>query len=200
MFVGTLAPPSRRHHPHNTIHPALSPCRPPLTHPLRSHRAPRPCRALPLTCRVERTFTAIKPDAVNRGLIGEIITRFERKGYKLVGLKLVRPTQPLAETHYAELASKPFYPSLVQFLCSGPVVAMCWEGKDVVRTARKMLGATNPLESDPSTIRGAYAIDVGRNVVHSSDAVSTAEREIALWFRPEELVEWAPTSLQWIYE
>lgn len=148
----------------------------------------------------ERTFTAVKPDAVHRSLIGEIITRFEKRGYKLVGLKMIRPNRGLAEKHYAELADKPFFRSLVDFICSGPVVAMCWEGKDVVKTARKMLGATNPLESDPSTIRGMYGIDIGRNVVHSSDSVTTANREIALWFRGEDLVEWSPSLTEWIYE
>jgi nucleoside-diphosphate kinase len=150
--------------------------------------------------RQERTFTAIKPDAVQRGLVGEIITIFERKGYKLVGLKLLRPDKYLAEQHYSELREKPFFPSLVDFICSGPVVAMCWEGKDVVRTARKLLGATNPLESDPGTIRGMYGIDIGRNVVHSSDAVPTAEREIRLWFAENELVNWDPEVARWIYE
>lgn len=150
--------------------------------------------------RQERTFTAIKPDAVHRGLIGEVISIFERKGYKLVGLKMLRPNRQLAEEHYVELREKPFFPKLVEFICSGPVIAMCWEGKDVVRTARKLLGATNPLESDPGTIRGMYGIDIGRNVVHSSDAVLTAEREIRLWFAEHELVDWDPVVTCWIYE
>lgn len=149
----------------------------------------------------ERTFTAVKPDAVNRRLVGEIIARFERKGYKLVGLKMVRPSRALAEQHYAELRDKPFYPALVQFICSGPVVAMCWQGKYVVATARRMLGATDPLESAPGTIRGDFGIDVGRNVVHSSDAVATAERELALWFSDDELVAWDDaTATAWVYE
>jgi len=150
--------------------------------------------------RRERTFTAIKPDAVHRGLVGEIISIFERKGYKLVGLKLVLPDRKLAENHYSELRDKPFFPDLVDFISSGPVVAMCWEGKDVVRTARKLLGTTNPLESEPGTIRGRYGIDIGRNVVHSSDAVTTAEREIQLWFNEHELVDWDPAVARWVYE
>lgn len=149
---------------------------------------------------MERTFVAAKPDAVNRGLVGEIIGRFESKGFKLVALKAIVPSKELAETHYEALKSKPFFAGLVEFICSGPVVAMVWEGKGVVAASRGLIGATNPLESDPSTIRGAFGVDVGRNVVHGSDAVDTANREIALWFKPEELCEWEPTQAQWIYE
>jgi len=149
---------------------------------------------------MERTFVAVKPDGTNRGVVGDIISRFEKRGYKLVGLKALKPSQDLAKTHYEALSSKPFYNALVDFICSGLVVAMVWEGKDVVATARKMIGATNPLDSNPGTIRGDYAVDVGRNVIHGSDAVETAEREIKLWFKGEELVEWNQTVNQWIYE
>jgi nucleoside-diphosphate kinase len=149
---------------------------------------------------MERTFVAAKPDAVNRGLVGSIITRFEQKGFKLVALKALVPSRELAETHYDALRAKPFFNDLVAFICSGPVVAMVWEGKGVVAASRKLIGATNPLDSDPSTIRGAHAIDVGRNVIHGSDAVETADREIALWFSQEELCDWNYTAAEWVYE
>jgi len=153
-----------------------------------------------VTAEMERTFIAIKPDGVNRGLVSDIVGRFERKGFALVGLKLIKPSKELAETHYAALAAKPFFAGLVDFITSGPVVAMVWEGKDVVAQGRKMIGATNPLQSDVGTIRGDFGLDVGRNVVHGSDAVETAEREIQLWFQPSELVAWDPTIAPWIYE
>lgn len=149
---------------------------------------------------MERTFIAIKPDGVQRKLIGEIIQRFEAKGFTLVGLKLTALKRELAEQHYAEHQEKPFFPGLVEFITSGPVTAMVWEGKGVVAAARKLIGATNPLNSEPGTIRGDYGIDVGRNIIHGSDAVETAEREIDLWFQPEELYAWEPTLTKWIYE
>lgn len=158
-----------------------------------------PCAAT-VCMQMQRTFIAAKPDAVNRGLVGAIISKFELKGYKLVALKALVPSRQLAETHYDALKSKPFFNDLVEFICSGPVVAMVWEGKNVVATGRKILGATNPLDSDPSTIRGMYGVDIGRNVCHGSDAEETAKREIALWFKPEELCEWEPTMAKWIYE
>nr|B8HUM7.1 RecName: Full=Nucleoside diphosphate kinase; Short=NDK; Short=NDP kinase; AltName: Full=Nucleoside-2-P kinase [Cyanothece sp. PCC 7425] len=149
---------------------------------------------------MERTFLAVKPDGVQRALVGEIIRRFEAKGFKLVGLKLMNVSKDLAEQHYGEHKEKPFFPGLVQFITSGPVVAMVWEGKGVVASARKIIGATNPLNSEPGTIRGDYGVDIGRNIIHGSDAVETAQREIALWFQPAELVSWEPTLTSWIYE
>jgi nucleoside-diphosphate kinase len=149
---------------------------------------------------VERTFLAIKPDGVQRKLIGDIIQRFEAKGFTLVGLKLITVKRELAEQHYAEHQEKPFFQGLVEFITSGPVVAMVWEGKGVVAAARKVIGATNPLNSEPGTIRGDYGIDIGRNIIHGSDAVETAEREIGLWFQAEELCSWEPTLTKWIYE
>mmetsp|Transcript_18281 Transcript_18281/g.30037 ORF Transcript_18281/g.30037 Transcript_18281/m.30037 type:complete len:221 (-) Transcript_18281:151-813(-) len=148
----------------------------------------------------ERSFIAVKPDGVQRGVVGEIITRFEKKGYKLVGLKAVVPSKSLAEEHYAALKEKPFFGALVGFITSGPVIAMVWEGKGVVATARKLIGATNPLASEPGTIRGDFAVDVGRNVIHGSDSVENGEREIGLWFKPEEIVCWDPEQTKWIYE
>lgn len=149
---------------------------------------------------MERTFLAIKPDGVQRGLIGEIIRRYEAKGFTLVGLKLMKVSRELAEQHYGEHKEKPFFAGLVDFITSGPVVAMVWEGKGVVASARKIIGATNPLNSEPGTIRGDYGVDIGRNIIHGSDAVETAQREISLWFKEEELARWEPTLTKWIYE
>jgi nucleoside-diphosphate kinase len=149
---------------------------------------------------LERTFIAIKPDGVQRGLVGEIISRFEAKGFTLVGLKLINVSRELAEQHYGEHKEKPFFAGLVDFITSGPVVAMVWEGKGVVASARKMIGATNPLNSEPGTIRGDFGIDIGRNIIHGSDAVETAQREISLWFQDNELAGWEPTLTRWIYE
>jgi nucleoside-diphosphate kinase len=152
------------------------------------------------TTSVERTFIAIKPDGVQRGLVGEIIQRFESKGFKLVGLKQLQVSRALAEEHYGEHKERPFFSGLVDFITSSPVVAMVWEGKDVVASARKMIGATNPLDSNPGTIRGDFGIDIGRNIIHGSDAVETAQREIALWFSDSEIATWEPTIATWIYE
>ncbi|KAM3099466.1 nucleoside-diphosphate kinase [Phormidesmis sp. 146-35] len=149
---------------------------------------------------MERTFLAIKPDGVQRKLISEIIGRFETKGFTLVGLKFMNVSRELAEQHYGVHKERPFFGSLVEFITSGPVVAMVWEGDGVIAAARKVIGATNPLTAEPGTIRGDYGANIGRNLIHGSDAPETAESEIALWFEPEELVNWQPTILSWIYE
>jgi len=149
---------------------------------------------------LERTFLAIKPDGVQRKLIGEIIRRFEAKGFTLVGLKLMSVSRELAETHYGVHRERPFFPGLVDFITSGPVVAMVWEGKGVIASARKIIGATNPLNSEPGTLRGDFGVDVGRNLIHGSDAPETAEQEIKLWFKPEDLISWEPAAIAWIYE
>jgi len=149
---------------------------------------------------LERTFIAIKPDGVQRALVGQIISRFEAKGFTLVGLKLMQVSKELAEEHYGEHKEKPFFPGLVEFITSGPLVAMVWEGNGVVAAARKMIGATKPLDSNPGTIRGDFGVDMGRNIIHGSDAVETAQREIKLWFKEEELVGWTPTVTPWLYE
>ncbi len=149
---------------------------------------------------MERTFLAIKPDGVQRKLIGEIIRRFEAKGFTLVGLKLMSVSRELAETHYGVHRERPFFPGLVDFITSGPVVAMVWEGKGVIASARKIIGATNPLNSEPGTLRGDFGVDVGRNIIHGSDAPETAEQEIKLWFKPEDLIGWKPAAIAWIYE
>ena len=149
---------------------------------------------------MERTFLAVKPDGVQRHLVGEIIRRYEAKGFKLVGLKLLQPTRELAEKHYAVHKERPFFAGLVEFITSGPVVAMVWEGDGVVASARKIIGATNPLTAEPGTIRGDFGANIGRNIIHGSDAIETAQTEIALWFSAEELVEWTPSLTSWIYE
>ncbi|EHA28538.1 nucleoside diphosphate kinase [Aspergillus awamori] len=148
----------------------------------------------------EQTFIAIKPDGVQRGLVGPIISRFENRGFKLVALKLCSPGREHLEKHYADLKEKPFFPGLVSYMLSGPICAMVWEGRDAVKTGRTILGATNPLASAPGTIRGDYAIDVGRNVCHGSDSVENAQKEIALWFSPSELQQWKHSQFDWIYE
>ena len=148
----------------------------------------------------ERTFIAIKPDGVQRGLVTKILSRFEERGFKLVGIKMVQASQELLDQHYAEHVGKPFYPKMASFMMSGPIVATVWEGKDVVKQGRKLLGATNPTDSAPGTIRGDFAIDLGRNVCHGSDSVESADREIGLWFKKEELMNWSPIQSSWIYE
>jgi nucleoside-diphosphate kinase len=149
---------------------------------------------------LERTFLAIKPDGVQRKLIGEIIRRFETKGFTLVGLKFMNVSRELAESHYGVHRERPFFGSLVEFITSGPIVAMVWEGDGVIAGARKVIGATNPLSAEPGTIRGDLGANIGRNLIHGSDAPETAQSEIALWFKEEELVNWQPTVLSWIYE
>lgn len=149
---------------------------------------------------MERTFIAVKPDGVQRGLVGEIVRRFETKGFTLVGLKLLQVSKELAEQHYDVHKERPFFPGLVEFITSGPVVAMVWEGDGVIASARKLIGATNPLNSEPGTIRGDYGVSIGRNLIHGSDAPETAQREIGLWFKSEELVSWQPTIMPWLYE
>ena len=145
----------------------------------------------------ERSFLAIKPDGVQRGLVGEIIGRFERKGFKLVGLKQLTPSRSLVEEHYGVHRERPVFAGLVDFLSSGPVVAMVWEGAGVIASARTLIGATKPLEAAPGTIRGDLAINIGRNVIHGSDAAETAEFEIGLWFQPSELSDWTPADQVW---
>jgi len=142
----------------------------------------------------------LKPDSVHRGLVGKIIQRFEEKGFKLCGLKFLVPSQELLEKHYAEHKERPFFGGLVKFMGSGPVVAMIWEGHKVVEQGRKMLGATKPIDSAPGTIRGDYGIDTGRNLIHGSDAVESAQHEINLWFKHEEIFEWEPAMKSWVYE
>ncbi|XP_026661391.2 nucleoside diphosphate kinase 3-like isoform X1 [Phoenix dactylifera] len=147
----------------------------------------------------ERTFIAIKPDGVQRGLIAEIISRFERKGYKLVAVKLVVPSKEFAQKHYHDLKDRPFFDGLCDFLSSGPVLAMVWEGEGAIKYGRKLIGATDPQKSEPGTIRGDLAVVVGRNIIHGSDGPETAKDEIALWFEPSELVSYTSNAEKWLY-
>ena len=148
----------------------------------------------------ERSFIMIKPDGVQRGLVGAIISRFETKGFKLVAMKVCAPGKEHFEKHYSDLAGKGFFNGLIEYAASGPVCAMVWEGDNAVLTGRKMLGATKPFDSEPGTIRGDFCIDVGRNVIHGSDSVESANKEIALWFKDEEIVSWENHSHNWVYE
>ena len=144
---------------------------------------------------MERTFVAIKPDGVKRALIGELIQRFERKGYKLTGLKMIKPTVSLVEEHYKEHVGKPFYEGLLKYLTSGPIVAMVMEGYNVIHGVRQIVGATNPDNADVGTIRADYAQIMRLNIIHASDSVESAEREIAIWFKNEEICEdWQTVS------
>ncbi|XP_011495776.1 PREDICTED: nucleoside diphosphate kinase [Ceratosolen solmsi marchali] len=151
----------------------------------------------------EQTFIMIKPDGVQRGLVGKIIQRFEDKGFKLVAMKMLWPTESLLKQHYSDLSSRPFFPGLVKYMSSGPVVPMVWEGLNAVKTGRVMLGETNPKDSAPGTIRGDFCIQVGRNIIHGSDSVESANKEIKLWFGDEkesELTDWSSWADKWIYE
>ncbi|VFV41637.1 nucleoside diphosphate kinase b [Lynx pardinus] len=156
--------------------------------------------SFPAMAHQERTFIAVKPDGVQRGLVGEIIKRFEQKGFRLVAMKFLQASEELLKQHYIDLKDRPFFPGLVKYMNSGPVVAMVWEGLNVVKTGRVMLGETNPADSKPGTIRGDFCIQVGRNIIHGSDSVKSAEKEISLWFKPEELVDYKPCAFDWIYE
>ena len=149
---------------------------------------------------MERTFIMIKPDGVQRGLIGDIISRFETKGFSLVGMKFMAVSRELAEKHYGVHKERPFFGSLVDFITSSPVVAMVWEGEGVVGSARTLIGATNPITAAPGTIRGDYGVTIGRNIIHGSDAIETAQSEIALWFSDEELANWDSCAKSWLYE
>merc|ERR1712142_633457 len=142
------------------------------------------------TMATERTFIMIKPDGVARNLVAKIIERFEQRGYKLVAMKFKTASRELLEKHYADLSGKKFFPSLVKHIASGPVVTMVWEGKDVVRQGRVLLGETDPLKSKPGSIRGDFSIDMGRNIIHGSDSVESALKEIGLWFNAEEVLDW----------
>ncbi|CAM9585140.1 unnamed protein product, partial [Discosporangium mesarthrocarpum] len=146
----------------------------------------------------ERSFIAIKPDGVQRQLVGEIISRFEKKGYKLVAMKMIWPSGEMAAKHYADLSRKPFFKGLVKYFSSGPIVAMVWEGPEVILTGRKMLGATNPNSSEPGSLRGDYCIRVGRNMIHGSDGPESAKHEIGMWFTEEECSAWPRSLDAWI--
>jgi nucleoside-diphosphate kinase len=149
---------------------------------------------------MERTLIILKPDAVQRGLCGEILTRFEKKGIQIVGMKAMKIPAATAETHYAPHKGKPFYEGLVKFMTSSPVLVMALAGKDVINISRKMMGATFGSKAEPGTIRGDFGVSNSFNLIHGSDSVESATREIALFFKPEELLDWTPTINAWVYD
>ena len=148
----------------------------------------------------QRTFIMIKPDGVQRGLVGEIISRLENKGYKLVAMKFMNATKEHVEAHYEDHRGKKFFDPLVEYIISGPVVPMVWEGGNIIEGSRTLIGATNPTAATPGTIRGDYAIEVGRNIIHGSDLPESATKEIAHWFSESELASYDQVSKGWIYE
>jgi nucleoside-diphosphate kinase len=149
---------------------------------------------------MEQTLVLVKPGAVQRGLIGAIITRFEKKGLKISALKLMQVSKELASKHYGEHVGKPFYDGLVDFITSGPIVAIVLEGDNAVNLVRSMMGKTNPYESAPGTIRGDFGMSIGKNIVHGSDSLKSAEREIALFFTEDEILKYKKIDETWLYE
>ncbi|MBM7598358.1 nucleoside-diphosphate kinase [Virgibacillus halotolerans] len=148
---------------------------------------------------MEKTFLMIKPDGVQRNLVGEIVKRFEAKGFKLAGAKLMVISDDLAKNHYAEHKERPFFGELVEFITSGPVFAMVWEGEKVITTARDMMGKTNPLEAASGTVRGDFGMTVGKNIIHGSDSAESAAREIGLFFNESEITNYTKQDSAWIY-
>ena len=149
---------------------------------------------------MERTLVIIKPDGVQRGLMGEIIARLERRGLRLVAMKFMAVSPEFAARHYAVHQGKPFYAGLVQYISSAPVVVMAWEGHGAIEAVRQTVGATHPVQAAPGTIRADYALEIGRNLIHASDGAETAAFELGLWFKPEEFVEWKRDSERWVFE
>jgi nucleoside-diphosphate kinase len=149
---------------------------------------------------VERTLVILKPDAVQRGLIGQITARLEQRGLKLVGMRLLQIDDELAARHYAVHKGKPFYDGLIKYITSSPVVVQVWEGKRVIEIVRRTCGATNPVDADPGTIRADFGVEIGRNLIHASDGAETAAYEIPLYFTKEELVAWSRADDPWINE
>ncbi len=149
---------------------------------------------------MERTLILVKPDGVQRGLAGEIISRFERRGLQLAGMKFMQMSRQLAEEHYGVHKERPFYSSLVEYITSGPIVAMVWQGNDAIAAARSTMGATNPVQAAPGTIRGDFGMEIGRNLVHGSDSPENAVKEVNLFFNTDELVDWQRTNDAWICE
>ncbi|MDP6793171.1 MAG: nucleoside-diphosphate kinase [Anaerolineales bacterium] len=149
---------------------------------------------------MELTLLLIKPDGVQRGLIGEIVKRVEQRGLRLIGMKFMRVSRALAETHYSIHKGKPFYDKLIEYITSAPVVAMAWQGNKAVVVVRQVLGATDPTTADPGTVRADYGIDIGRNLTHGSDSVLTGNAEVNLWFTKKELVDWEKIGEEWVFE
>lgn len=149
---------------------------------------------------MEQTLVLVKPDGVQRGLVGEVISRLERRGLKLVAMKLMLVAESLARQHYGEHVGRPFFPGLVSFITSGPIVAMAWEGENAIGLTRQTMGATNPVDSAPGTIRGDLGINIGRNIVHGSDSPESARRELELFFQPGEVLSYQRSTDPWITE
>lgn len=148
---------------------------------------------------MERTLVIIKPDAVQRGLIGDITSRLEKRGLRLIAAKFISVNRILAETHYSVHVGKPFYDGLVKYITSSPVVVMVWEGENAVVAVRQTMGKTNPLDADPGTIRHDFALTTSRNLTHASDSLENAQKEINLWFKPEELIDWNRNTDPWVF-
>jgi nucleoside-diphosphate kinase len=149
---------------------------------------------------VERTLVLVKPDGVQRGLVGEVIARLERRGLRLVAARFLQVSTQLAETHYAVHKGKPFYDGLIAYITSAPVMAMAWEGPNAVAAVRQTMGATRPTEAAPGTLRHDFALEVGRNLTHGSDSAENGEKEVALWFKQEEIVAWTREVDRWVFE
>ena len=149
---------------------------------------------------MERSLVLVKPDGVQRGLVGEVFTRLERRGLRLVAAKFMQVSNELASTHYAIHKEKPFYEGLLRYITSAPVMAMVWEGPNAVLAIRQTMGSTRPTEAAAGSIRHDFALDIGRNLTHASDSVENGKQEIALWFKPEELITWERDSDPWIFE
>jgi nucleoside-diphosphate kinase len=149
---------------------------------------------------VERTLVLVKPDGVQRGLIGEVVSRLERRGLRLMAARFTHVSRSLAERHYAVHKGKAFYPGLVDYITSAPVLAMVWEGPQAIAAVRQTMGATRPTDAAPGTVRADFGLEVGRNLTHASDSPTTAEEEVSLWFAPEELVSWERDLDRWMFE
>lgn len=149
---------------------------------------------------MEKTFLMVKPDGVQRGLVGEIVKKFERKGFRLIGAKFMNVSKETAELHYAEHVDRPFFDDLVDFITSSPVFAMVWQGEEVISSARLIMGKTNPKEAITGTIRGDYGVTMGKNVIHGSDSLESAKREIGIFFKEHELITYEKAIDCWIYE
>ena len=149
---------------------------------------------------MERSLVLVKPDGVQRGLIGEVVARLERRGLRMVAAKFMAVSQELAETHYAIHKGKPFYEGLIAYITSAPVMAMVWEGPNAVAAIRQTMGATRPTEAAPGSLRHDFALEVGRNLTHASDTVENGEKEVTLWFKPDELVDWTRAVDTWVFE
>lgn len=149
---------------------------------------------------MEKTLVLIKPDGVQRGLIGEVILRLERRGLRLIAAKFMNVSQELAETHYGIHKGKPFYEGLIKYITSAPVMAMVWEGHNAIAAVRQTMGSTRPIEAAPGSVRHDFGLDVGRNITHASDTIENGIKEIELWFKPEEIVSWQRETDRWIFE